>query len=72
MGWDQEGRSEEGAGRPFRAVDFVEFTGCWVVLFEGGGDSGAPGSLGVGGVAEEGVGWGGEEVGVVVGEGYVV
>ena len=42
------------------------------MLLEGGRNTCAPGPLGVGGMAEEGVGWSGEEVGVVGGEGYVV
>ena len=48
----------------------VDFEGRRVVFLESCGYTGAPGSLSVGGVAEEGLGRCGEEVGVVVGEGY--
>jgi hypothetical protein len=42
------------------------------MLLEGGRNTCAPGPLGVGGMAEEGVRWSGEEVGVVVAKGCVV
>lgn len=49
------------------AVGLVNCEGGRVGRFECRGDAGAPGSVGVGGVAEEGCGWGGEEGGVEVG-----
>lgn len=66
---DEQGRSEQRAAGPFRAVGRVDFERGGVGFFEREGDAGAPGALGVGGVAEEGLGWGGEEGGFCVGEG---
>lgn len=66
---DEERGSEEEAWvvRVRCAVGLVDCEGGRVGRFERRGDAGAPGSVGVGGVAEEGCGWGGEEGGVEVG-----
>lgn len=44
------------------AVVVVELVGGWIARFECGGHTGAPGAAAVAGVAEDGVGWSGEDV----------